>query len=111
MPDPPDYRIRFSGLQSLITASLIKYKVNEKLLPTGVPVFHVLNHTTKLHQLVGPKSWLIFHLLNQDGALLKNNPQAWEEHYKLKEIETFIKNLKVVNDTTELRVKRGEDFN
>ncbi|GBM25248.1 hypothetical protein AVEN_79937-1 [Araneus ventricosus] len=37
-------------------ASLMKYKANEKSLPTVFPAFPVLNHTTKLHHLVGLKS-------------------------------------------------------
>ncbi|GBM13548.1 hypothetical protein AVEN_123967-1 [Araneus ventricosus] len=57
-----------------ISTSLMKYKANEKSLPTGVPVFPVLNHTSKLQKLVKPKLWLIFHLLNSDEAWLKNNP-------------------------------------
>ncbi|GBN39712.1 hypothetical protein AVEN_139285-1 [Araneus ventricosus] len=68
---------RVSDSGKKISASLMKYKVNEKSLPSGVSVFPALNHT-KLNQLVRPKSWLIFHVLNQDGAWLKKNPQAWE---------------------------------
>ncbi|GBN06308.1 hypothetical protein AVEN_58991-1 [Araneus ventricosus] len=51
-----------------------------------------------------------FHLLNQDGAWLKNNPQAWEEVFKLKEMKTFIKNLNEMNETPEREVKLTEDF-
>ncbi|GBM34326.1 hypothetical protein AVEN_16420-1 [Araneus ventricosus] len=54
-----------------ISASLMKYKPNEKSFPTGLSVFPVLNHATKLHPLVGPKAWLIFHLFKQYGAWLR----------------------------------------
>ncbi|GBM65813.1 hypothetical protein AVEN_172664-1 [Araneus ventricosus] len=60
-----------------IVDSLMKYKANEKSIPPLLYGFPVLNQTIKLHQLVGPKSWLIFSLVvNQDGACLKINPQA-----------------------------------
>ncbi|GBM42771.1 hypothetical protein AVEN_81592-1 [Araneus ventricosus] len=49
-------------------------------------------------------------LLNQDGVWMKNNPQVWDENLRFKEIKTFIKNLKVVNDTDERGAKLMEDF-
>ncbi|GBL84134.1 hypothetical protein AVEN_118550-1 [Araneus ventricosus] len=84
-----------------IVATLMKYKANEKSLPSRDSVFLALNHTSKLHQLVGPMSRFIVHLLNQAAAQFNNNPSAWEEDFKFKEMKTFIKNLKVVNDTAE----------
>ncbi|GBM05688.1 hypothetical protein AVEN_175538-1 [Araneus ventricosus] len=86
-----------------IAAFLMKCKVNEKSLPTGIPIFPALNHTTKLHQLVGPKSWLIFSSVEPRWEWLKNNPWAWEEDFRFKEMKTFIKNLKVVN----VKAERG----
>ncbi|GBM18157.1 hypothetical protein AVEN_151703-1 [Araneus ventricosus] len=88
----------------------MRYKANEKSFPSGTSVLPVLNHITKLHQLVGPMSWFIFHLLNQAVAWLNNNPSAWEEDLRFKEMKTFIKTLKVANDTAEHGVKLKEDF-
>ncbi|GBN17519.1 hypothetical protein AVEN_142033-1 [Araneus ventricosus] len=56
---------KVSDPEKKIPASLMKCNAIEKSPPTGVPFS---NHTTKLHQLVGPKSWLIFHFLNLDGS-------------------------------------------
>ncbi|GBM09149.1 hypothetical protein AVEN_226673-1 [Araneus ventricosus] len=44
-------------------------------------------------------------LLDQDGACLKNNPQASEEDFRFKEMKTFIKNLIAVNDTADRGAK------
>ncbi|GBL97881.1 hypothetical protein AVEN_126997-1 [Araneus ventricosus] len=75
-------------------ASLMKYKTNEKSLPVGVRIFPVLNQTIKLHQLVGQKSWLSFHLLNQDGDLLKNKHQASEEDFQVQSNGNVCQELK-----------------
>ncbi|GBL72580.1 hypothetical protein AVEN_127848-1 [Araneus ventricosus] len=59
---------KVSDSEKKIAESIIKYKANEKSLPTGVSVF---KYTTKQHQLVGLQS-----LLKQDGSWLKNNPRV-----------------------------------
>ncbi|GBO33156.1 hypothetical protein AVEN_227935-1, partial [Araneus ventricosus] len=81
---------KVSDSEKKIAESLIKYNANEKSLPTDVPVFcFQLYHRTA--SIGWKKSWLIFHLLKQDGSWLKKNPQAWEEDFAFKEMKFLSK--------------------
>ena len=63
-----------------------------------------------LDSLVGPKSWLLFHVLGDQGDWLKVSPSKWNEFRDFEETKEFVRAAKVVNDGSERGVKLIQDF-
>ncbi len=82
--------------------------------PPGKPAFPRQTLETidniQLPQLIGPRSWLLFHLLDADGDWLNIPPQQWDENQEFKQMSDIVRNLAVVNDAAERGVKDIQDY-
>lgn len=65
-----------------------------------------------LHQLIGPRSWLLFGLLGlgDDQRWMLADPEEWHLHPDYCRAEDFVQNLEVVNDCAERGIKMISDF-
>lgn len=67
--------------------------------------------TAELPHFIGPRSWLLFDLVNADGlAWLSTPPNQWETNQEYKEMLEIVNNLAVVNDAAERGVKDIQDY-
>ena len=60
--------------------------------------------------MVGPNSWLLFNLLDDDGAWLALPPDQWERSLSYQRMSKFVQYLAVVNDAAERGVKDVQDY-
>ena len=69
----------------------------------GKPVFRtdLMTDQPTLDSFIGPRSWILFHKLNAAGTWLNREVMEWPEDNEYKRLETFLKDLKVVNDLAE----------
>ena len=69
----------------------------------GKPVFctDLMTDQPTLDSFIGPRSWILFHKLNAAGTWLNREVMEWPEDDEYKRLETFLKDLKVVNDLAE----------
>ena len=74
------------------------------------PTFPVLNHSTKLSSLIGPKSWFLFHSLEIGTDWIRKSVSEWDSDSNYKEAETYVRHVKVVNDLSERAVKLIQNF-
>lgn len=96
--------------KSLIAKQIIKCKseyIAEQSM--GQPTFPTVTVNTKLKDLIGPKSWLLFSLF-KDVSWLKTSAKNWNKDKKYTEMKDFISQLKVVNDLAERGVKLMSDY-
>ena len=66
-----------------------------------------------LHSLIGPKSWLLFHVMRLHSSQtdwLQLPPKYWERMTDYREIRDFVRQLEVVNDCAERGVRFISDF-
>ena len=79
---------------------------------TGKPVLpDNLPPKPRLHKFVGPRSWLIFHLLRVGTAWLRRRPvRKWSEDSEFVCVGDFLKDLHVVNDIAEQCVKNMTEY-
>ena len=63
-----------------------------------------------LSVFIGPRSWLLFHLLGHQGDWLYQPTSDWENFVEYMEMAKVITELAVVNDTAERGVKDVEDY-
>ncbi len=63
-----------------------------------------------LDDLVGPKSWVLFHLLGEDGAWLALPPDQWAGHPGYARMETIVHQFAVCNDSAERGIKDIQEF-
>ena len=83
--------------------------------PIGKPKFpniDVQKGIPFLHELIGSRSWLIFHLLGLDKKQewLQLKPKYWELFEDYRTLRDFVKNLQVVNESAERGIKMITDF-
>jgi len=73
------------------------------ILDDGVP---------ELPSLIGPRSWLLFHLLSPKSRheWLQLPPNYWELMEDLKKMNDFVLNVEVVNDCAERGIHLINDF-
>ena len=78
----------------------------------GKPKFQValLTDDPKLESLIGPKSWVLFHKLKANGNWLNKDPNDWIDDEEYKRMETFLLDLKVVNDLAERCVSDVQNY-
>ena len=55
--------------------------------------------------MVGPKSYRVFSILSTDYEWLQQKPEEWENSPDFKEMENFVRTVKVMNDVAERGVK------
>ena len=63
-----------------------------------------------LSEFVGPRSWIIFTMLDVNVAWMEHPPSQWEECNEFLRFQHLIKSLKVVNDCAERAVKDMTEF-
>ncbi len=63
-----------------------------------------------LASLVGPKSWLMFHLFGANHGWLALTPAQWEANQDYTEMSHKVHNLEVVNDSAERGIKDIQDY-
>ena len=76
----------------------------------GKPNFPQLEPKTNLPDLIGPLSWTIFEVLNVETEFLTVSPDKWMDYPGYVECYTFVRNMKVINDTAERGVKLISEF-
>ena len=64
----------------------------------------------QLHEFVGTRSWLIFHLFNLNVDWMQLPPAQWEMNADFNQFKNIVDNLNVVNDSAERAVKDVSDF-
>lgn len=82
------------------------------------PVFPKINpehieYPDQLVTLVGPRSWLLFHLLNSREEKLdwmQAPVECWEKMSGYTTVETIVRNFKVTNDSAERNIKLLQDY-
>jgi hypothetical protein len=88
----------------------------EREFPPGKPTFPDIRigtgNCSSLIDLVGPKSWLLFHLLgmNHDQEWLQLPVEYWTLMKDYKNLRDFVSVLEVVNDSAERGIKIVSDF-
>ena len=78
--------------------------------PLIKPVFPAITSTTQLTDLVGPDSYMFFHILGISYEWIKVSPSHWEEYDSYKEAREFVRTTKVVNDLAERGIKMISDY-
>ena len=76
----------------------------------GFPLALLRAGTATLPQLVGPNSWLLFHLLGDDGGWLTLPPEQWAGNPQYARLCDHVSHLAVVNDAAERGVKDIQDY-
>ena len=75
------------------------------------PDHQLLLNNPKIQDFVGPRSWLLFHLLDMTDHLWLNLPcEEWTLNIQYQEIENIVLDLAVTNDTAERAVKKVTDY-
>lgn len=72
-----------------------------------------IDYPDQLVSFVGPRFWLLFHLLKMDGAALdwmKAPVKYWQRMVGYQKIEEIVRSLEVVNDCAERGIKLISDF-
>ena len=75
----------------------------------GQPVMPLLTESTRMSDLIGPKSWVMFSAFESTDWLLKP-VRAWESDSGYTDMHKRIRNLKIVNDIAERGVKLVSDY-
>ncbi len=84
--------------------------------PPGKPVFpkyrveQATHGELTLDSLVGPNSWLLFELLQTDGAWLGLPPRQWSANQDYAAASSIIHHLQVVNDGAERAIKDIQEY-
>ena len=73
---------------------------------TGKPVFVQIDRSTKLFDLIGPESWLLFTALNISHDWLSLPCREWETLGDFCYARDFGRTVKVVNNAAERSVKQ-----
>ena len=81
-----------------------EFKIEKPKVPT------TLTEGTKLVDLVGEKSWMIFHVLELSHEWLRQDPSKWCEDEDYCAAEEWVRTAKVVNDSCERAIKLIQDF-
>ena len=74
--------------------------------PTGI----ITANIPTMEQFIGPKSWLLFHLLGNNGAWLTMPPDQWSTNQEYNDMRDIVTKLEVVNDVAERGVKDIQDY-
>ena len=95
--------------KSRMAAKLLTFKCPDEFKPDKPKVQYPDINST-LDSFIGPKSWLLFVVLGDNGDWLKVDPSRWEEFEGFKDMKFFVRTAKVVNDGSERGVKLIQDF-
>ena len=78
--------------------------------PLGKPQFQELTRKTELWDLCGPNSYMLFNILGTDSDWLHLSPEEWKESSQYREMEEYVRTVKVVNDLAERGIKLISDY-
>ena len=95
--------------KSRVAARILSYDTPESVT-LGKPTFQELHEKTELHDLVGPKSYVLFSILGLDYDWLRQKPEEWDNSTDYQEMREFVRTVKVSNDAAERRVKMISDY-
>jgi hypothetical protein len=95
--------------KSRVAARILSFDPPESVT-LGKLVLQELNKKSELHNLVGPKNYRLFSILGTDYEWLQEKPEEWENNTDYKEMENFVRTLKVTNDVAERGVKVISDY-
>ena len=95
--------------KSRMAARILTFSPPEQF-PIGKPVFQKLTRGTELPDLCGPNSYMLFTILGTDSDWLKLDPAQWKDNDHYKEMEEFVRTVKVVNDAAERGIKLISDY-
>ena len=76
----------------------------------GKPSFPEIKPGTKLPDLVGSNSYLLFKILGVDCKWLQKDPKDWKEDMEFQQAEQFVRTVKTVNDCAERGVKMISEY-
>jgi hypothetical protein len=93
-----------------VAKQLYKYVSKGKCMEKGQPIFPKFKKNCRLEDLVGKKSCILFEIMQSSYEWLQTKPTEWNNNEDYKRMETFIENLKVVNDPAERAIKLISDF-
>lgn len=97
--------------RSAIACKLLEYQKPLRFVP-GKPVFPVLNDVYRIEtkpdlgMFVGPRSWLLFHLLQiEDLEWLHCPPSEWDLYAGYQKFQLYVRKTHCVNDPAERAIK------
>ena len=95
--------------KSHMAAKLLTFSQPEKI-KIGKPKFPEIKPTTKLIDLLGQNSYLLFNLLGVDSNWLCKNPTDWGKDEDYRKMREYVRTVKTVNDCAEWGVKLITDY-
>ena len=95
--------------KSHMAARMVALSVPDKI-EIGKPSFPTIKPHTKLVDLIGEKSYLIFNLLGLSYDWLSGDPDNWENNEDYVKMKQFVRTVKTVNDCAERGVKMVTDY-
>ena len=98
--------------RSDIATALLSYAKPPFMLP-GKPIFpdeNLLSTNPNLRDFIGPRSWLLFDLLQPDPQWLYSPAEEWELDEEFQIIDKIVMDMPVVNDTAERAVKKVTEY-
>ena len=96
-------------VRSSMAEHLLQNQRPQQFMP-GKPAFPQMNNVATLTQFIGPRSWLLFHLMGVDGVWLRQDPDEWENNDDYVLMRDVVRDLSVVNDAAERSVKDIQDY-
>ena len=92
--------------KSLIARAMRKYHSNNDCTttPDGKLITPIISASTKLWQLIGPRSWLLFHMFGYgigNRSFIGKNVRCWESDEEYQDLKNIISHFQVVNDPAE----------
>ena len=76
----------------------------------GKPSLPEVTESSELTDFIGTNSWLVFDILGIKGDWLEKSVTEWEDFPEFLTLQSYIDNLKVVNDTAERGIKLWSDY-
>ena len=95
--------------KSHIAAKMLTRPPKKKFL-IGKPKFPEIKPGTRLVDLVGCYSHLLFNILGVDYDWLSKDPKDWVEDSDYQKVEQFVRTVKTVNDCAERGVKLISEY-
>ena len=94
-----------------MAAQLMRFPNTGNFEP-GKPVFptELMVQNPRLDTFVGPRSWLLFHILNANGVWLQRDVDEWDSDVEYTRMHACLRDLKVVNDLAERCIKDIQEY-
>ena len=86
-----------------------EYKAQKPVFKTDL-LLNKNHDEPNLAQFVGPRSWLIFDLLDVDVCWMEHSPTTWFDHPEYKRFHDLVNSIICVNDCAERNVKNVCDY-